>query len=357
MNYKLKNYLLVTISVALMANFSGCAQRTSCDIDDAIAKQSTKDIEVAKLRSTVVKQNVTIKRKGEVFPVNAKAGECYARVLVPEKFTTVKKKVLVKEPSTKLIRVPAKYRFVTKKVLVKEASTKIETIPATYKTVTEKVLVKPATTKLVAIPAQYKMVNERVLVEPAHTEWKKGGGVYSYDTLKRKVTPTGEVMCLVKIPAKYKVITKRVMVKPACTVSKPIPAVYKTVTKKVVETPAKEKVVKIPAVYKTVKVKELVSPETTKTIKIPAVYKTVTQRVKVQDSQVKWLPVLCETNFTRPRIMMMQRALLQAGFDPGSIDGVIGTETKVAVRKYQEANGLATGAITLETLRSLGIYR
>jgi len=58
-----------------------------------------------------------------------------------------------------------------------------------------------------------------------------------------------------------------------------------------------------------------------------------------------------------PRVMMMQRALKRAGFDPGPIDGIIGSKTKEAVRAYQKANGLATGAITLETLRSLGIYR
>jgi len=58
-----------------------------------------------------------------------------------------------------------------------------------------------------------------------------------------------------------------------------------------------------------------------------------------------------------PRVMMMQRALLKAGFNPGPIDGVLGTQTKEAVTAYQKAHGLATGAITLETLRSLGIYR
>jgi len=353
-----KSGLLTAISVALAVSFSGCAQRTSCDIDETISKQSTKDIEVAKLRSAVAKQNVIIEKHYDLFPANAKPGECYARVLTPEEFQTVKEKVLVKEASTKIVKIPAKYRYVDKKVLVKEASTKIVTVPPVYKTVTEKVLVKPATTKLVTVPPVYKTVRQKVMVEPAHTEWKKGRGVYSYDnTLKTKTTPTGEVMCLVKVPPKYKIITKRVMVKPACTISKPVPPVYKTITKKVVVQPAKEIVKKIPAVYKTVKVKEIVSPEMTKEIKIPAVYKTITKKVKVKDSQIKWLPVLCETNFTRPRVMMMQRALLLKGYNPGPIDGIIGSKTKAAVRRYQKAHGLATGAITLETLRSLGIYR
>jgi hypothetical protein len=335
MNKNIKSSLLTAISLALVVSFSGCAQRTSCDIDDAIAKQSTKDIEVAKLQSAVSKQNIIIEKRYELFPTNAKAGECYARVLAPEVFNTVKERVLVKE-----------------------ASTKIVTQPPVYKTVTNKMLVKQATTKLIPVPAVYKTVKQRVLVEPAHTEWKKGNGIYAYrNTLRTKTTPTGEVLCLVKVPAKYRIITKKVMVKPACTASKLVPAVYKTVTKKVVAVPAKEKVIKIPAVYKTIKVREVVCPETTKTVKIPAVYKTITKKVKVKDSQIKWLPVLCETNFTQPRIMMMQRALLQAGYNPGPIDGIIGSKTKAAIRRYQRANNLATGAITLETLRCLGIYR
>ncbi len=358
MNGYIKSGFLTVVSLALVAGFSGCAQRTSCDIDDTISKQSVKDIEVAKLQSQVTQQNVIIEKNYEMFPPNAKAGECYARVLTPEIYNTVKERVLVKEASTKLIKVPAKYRYVNKKVLVKEASTKIQTIPPVYKTVTEKVLVKEATTKLVTVPAVYKNVRQRVMVECAHTEWKKGKGVYSYsNTLSSKTTPTGEVMCLVKVPAKYKIITKKVMVKPACTIRKTVPAVYRTVTKQVVVTPAREEVVNIPAVYRTVRVKEIVCPETTKEIKIPAVYKTITKKEKVKDSEIKWLPILCETNFTRPRIMMMQRALLRAGFNPGPIDGIIGNKTKSAVRRYQKAHGLSTGAITLETLRSLGIYR
>ena len=368
MRLNLSKGVLASVSLALMIGMSGCAQRTSCELDDSFSKQSSKDIEVAKLKEQVVKQNIVIEKKYELLPIGARAGECYARVLVPEKYVTKKIKVLVKEPSTKLVRIPAKYTYVTKKVLVKEASTKIKTIPAKYSIKTKKVLVKEPAVKLVAVPAVYKTVTQKVLVEPAHTDWKSGRNVLSYGncsvdlydracTMRRKTTPTGEVLCLVRTPAKYKLIRKKVMVKPPCTVKKVIPAVYKTVTQKVLVEPAKEKVINIPAVYKTVKVRKMISPEMTKEIEIPAVYKLVDKKVKVCEAQIKWQQILCETNFTRPRIMMMQRALKEAGYNPGPIDGIIGPKTKTAIRKYQKANGLATGAITLETLRSLGIYR
>ncbi len=348
--------VLSVLSIAVIASLSGCTQRTtttSCGTE--LTKQSSKDIEVAKLKSNINK-TVVIKQKSEMLPPNAKPGECYARVMVPAKYITKKVKVLVKEPSTKIVTVPAKFREVTKKVLVKEASTKVVTTPPVYKLVKEKVLVKQPSKKLIPVPAVYKTVKEKVLVKPAHTEWKRGKGLYN-NVIKTKYTPTGEIMCLVKMPPVYKIVTKRIMVKPAGTKEVVVPAVYKTITKKVLEKPAMEKVVKVPAVYKTVKTKELVTPAQTKEIPVPAVYKYVNRTVKVADSQIKWMETICKTNLTMPRVMMIQRALKRAGFFRGEIDGVWGEESQRALTAFQKAKGLATGGITIESLRALGVYR
>ena len=350
-----KSLFAVTISAVVM--LSGCSQRTSCEIDDAFSKQSASDIEVAKLQTKIASQNnVIIEKHYEMFPPNATSGECYTRVLIPERYNIIKQKVLVKEASTKLIRVPATYKTTYKKVLVREASTKLVTKPAVYKTVTQKVLVKESDTKVITTKPIYKTVTQKILVAPAHTQWKIGKQ-YLCNALRQKTNATGEVICLVKVPAKYKVMKKRVLVKPACTITKQIPAKYRVITKKVLVKPACTVSRVIPAVYKKVPTTVLVSPETTKTVSIPAKYRYIDKKVKVRDSELKWLPVLCETNFTRPRIMMVQRALKNAGFNPGPIDGIIGSKTKSAMRRFQKARGLASGALTLETLRALGVYR
>jgi len=345
----------VLTAVLLM---SGCSKRTSCDIDDAFSKQSASDIEVAKLQSEVAEQNndVIIEKRYEMFPPNAEVGECYTRVLIPEKYETVRQKVLVREASTKLIRVPAKYKTTYKKVLVKEASTKLITTKPVYKTVRKRVLVKEPSSTLVTTKPVYKTVRKRVLVAPAHTEWKVGSR-YISQALRQKTNATGEIICLVKVPARYKYITTKELVKPACTISRPKPARYKLITQKILVKPATTIAKTIPAKYKTIATKELVSPETTKTVRIPAKYKYINKKIKVKDSELKWLPVLCETNFTRPRVMMVQRALKNTGFNPGPIDGILGSRTKAAIRRFQKANHLATGALTIETLRVLGVYR
>ena len=41
----------------------------------------------------------------------------------------------------------------------------------------------------------------------------------------------------------------------------------------------------------------------------------------------------------------VQKALAEAGFYKGSIDGVVGTKTKEAIKKFQEANGLKVDGV------------
>lgn len=354
----LQKGLVGFVGLVVLANFSGCAQRTTCEsckADKFFGKQNAKEIEVAKLQTKLAKCT-TINKVYQSVPPNAEPGECYTRVMIPAQYKKVKVKVLVKEPSTKIITVPAKFKDVTTKVLVKEASTKVVTLPPVYKLVKEKVLVKQPETKLIPIPAVYKTIKEKVLVKPAHTEWKLGKGLYD-NVLKTKKTSTGEIMCLVKVPAQYKIVTKKVIVKPAGVKKVTVPAVYKNITKKVLERPAVEKVIKIPAVYKTVHKRVMVSPAEEKVVPVPAVYKYVDRTIKVKDSELKWMRVICKTNFTPNRVMMVQRALKRAGFYNGEIDGIFGPSSQEALRKFQKSRGLATAGVTIESLKALGVYK
>ena len=70
---------------------------------------------------------------------------------------------------------------------------------------------------------------------------------------------------------------------------------------------------------------------------------------------MEWRAVLCETN-ARPKLVSdIQRALQSSGYNPGPVDGVIGRDTTEAIAAFQQEQGLATGGLTMETIRALGI--
>jgi peptidoglycan hydrolase-like protein with peptidoglycan-binding domain len=103
------------------------------------------------------------------------------------------------------------------------------------------------------------------------------------------------------------------------------------------------------------RVQKLVSPARTISIPITAEYQTVTKRAKIAEGRIEWQPILCQTNATPETVTAIQRALLQAGYDPGPIDGIIGSQTMTAVKDYQRAKELPVGNLTIETLQSLGV--
>ncbi len=319
-------------------------------------------------KTTDTMKNVQLPTQNtNLYPPNAKPGECYARVLTPVKYDIKTEKVLAKAADEKITIIPATYTTVQEKVLVKEKSTTLKVIPATYKTVQEKVLISPAKEVLVKVPAKYKTVEEKILVKPAYTTWKQGiNPITGLGTPYHKVTKdgklvsrqdqtTGEIMCLVEVPAEYKTVTKKVLVSAETVEKKVLPAQYKTVEKRVVATPATTKEIVIPAQYKTITVKKIQTAAKTVKTKIPAVYKTVEKRVVASQPVLEWREILCETNTTPDLIRRLQTKLNQQGYRSGPVDGILGRETLSAVVKYQKAHNLATGQLTLATLESLGL--
>ena len=285
------------------------------------------------------------------YPIAAKAGECYARVVNPPVFKTVTEKVLAKAATEKVEIIPAVFVEQEERVLVKPAGKKVvEVIPAVYKIVEDKVLVKPASEKLETIPATYKTLEEKELVKPATTIWKKGRG-----PIEKVDNISGDIMCLVEVPAEYRVIKKTVVDQPASIKRIPIPAEYTVVKRQELVKAAELKEADVPAEYKVVKTRKQSSAAEEKRIPIPAEYQDVTRQQLVSEGTSEWKSILCETNTTVGIVQDIQRALETKGFKPGPIDGVIGSETGAALTAFQKANNLATGGITMETLNKLGV--
>ena len=295
----------------------------------------------------------------DLFPPNARAGECYARVLIPEQYTSKEERVLVKEASESVSVVPATYETVTERVLMKEASTRLEVIPATYETVTERVMVRPAGEKIVKVPATYRTVTERVLDKPAYTVWKRGAAnTFGNGTnvVSQSVNGTGEVMCLVEVPASYKTISKQVVDTPAGTRTVESPAEFKTIERRVLKNPASTREVTIPAEYGTVAVTKLVRPASESRTPVPAQYKTVTKTTKVSDASLAWQSVLCDVNSSPENIRALQSALKEKGYTV-AVDGQLGPGTITAVNRYASSLGIPQGAnyVPLDVIKKLGL--
>ena len=324
---------------------------------------------------------------------SATPGMCFHEHRKAAQYKKDQEKIMISEASEVVEIVPATYKMVPKTVVVKEASTKIVQVPATYKTETKKILVKPAHTTwkkgsgpiqkidsatgeimcLVEVPAEYKTIKIRVIDTPATTktvavpEVTKTIQIRTEDVAAKEVRKT--------VPAKYKTVTKTTKVegdlvwhevhdrsmtaasrtgRQICLVNEP--AVYKTTTKKVLKTPAITKTVSIPAMYKTIKVKTLVTEASEKRTTTPAVYKTVSSQELVEEGRMEWRSILCDTNVTATRITDIQRSLKKKGFNPGPIDGIVGSQTMKAMNQFQKANNLPVDKyLNVESIRALGV--
>ncbi len=351
MNRKIQLSIAAT---AIAVVLSGCnttqpKSELASRLETAEQENSALRNEVAQLERSVASLQGQPAGSASLLPP-AKPGECYARAFVPPQYKPVTKTVLKREASQRVETVPARYEWAEERVMTQEATQKLQIIPAKYAWKEERVLVTEASTKLVEQPAVYENGQEKILVREGYTTGKKGRG-----PIERIDTATGEIMCLVEVPPQYKTVTKRVVKTPASVREVEIPATYKTVKRRVVVEPAKTVGVDVPAQYKTVKVRRLAEKPQERRIDIPAEYQEVSDRVLVSEGQLEWRPILCETNTTPDVVRKLQLALRDAGHNPGPIDGVLGRETMAAVNAYQKANGLASGQLTMETLRKLKV--
>jgi hypothetical protein len=262
-----------------------------------------------------------------------------------------------------LVEIPASYQTVTSRIRVGcptgytdngDDCTREVDIPADYETRTYRTLMKPATTTVVEIPAEYTTRTFQKLVSPATTRVEEIPAEYTTRSWKKLVSPA--TTRVEEIPAEYTTRSFKVLKTPATTRVEEVPAEYTTRTIRKLVKPATTTVVEIPAEYSTRSYRKLVSPAGVRTIDIPAEYTTVTKRRLVQKGGfTEWREVVCDSDITADLVRRVQAALRSAGYDPGPVDNILGSQTKAALKKYQMDKGLPVGDINIETMEALGL--
>jgi hypothetical protein len=324
----------------------------------------------------------------------ATPGMCFHEHYMPAQYEYQNETVLLREASESVSVSEPQYRWVEKEVLVKEESTALKTLQATYRTETKQVIdvaahtiwkkgsgpiqkIDEATGEimcLVEVPATYKTISRRVLNSAANTEQVMVPAVYK--TVKVRELVSGAQEIKTAIPAQYDTVRVEKKVSDVSFVwhevhNKEHPtatrtgnkvcltekaAMYETVTTTVVDVAASSHRVEIPAVYKTVEVTKLVTDAQEVRDEVPAEYNTVVSQELETEGFMEWRSILCKTNMTAGTVGNIQRALTQRDYNPGTIDGVIGSETIHAINAFQRDEGLPVDKyINMDTIKALGI--
>lgn len=301
------------------------------------------------------------------YPQDARPGQCFARVLIPEAATVREEQVIEQPARTEIRMIPAQYEMVDETILVREASVEFQVVPATYRTVVETLLLEPERAEQAMVPAAVETYQERVLVRPAYTTWKTGSGLYGRRISEGAATtsaaepgaegseiPTGELLCRIEVPAEYATVTRTRAAGAAIAQTRIVPARTETIQREVLVSPARVEERRIPAEYRTIKVRRQVAPARQETVIVAATVRTAQTRVVTRPASMEWREVLCETNATPAAIQAVQAALTARGY-PTAVDGRFGPSTLAAMERFQQANGLAVGYLTMDTVRALGV--
>ena len=292
-------------------------------------------------------------QEASLIPPDAKAGECYARVVLPAQYETVEEQVMVKEPSEEISIVPAEYGTAEEEIEVIPATKKLTPVPATYKEVTETIEVKPAIrtwktslkkkalpvskTILTAaeaggvdmnssqpsdcykeyfVPRKFKKITEDILVRNEHNETEVIPAEFEIVEKTIVIKPASKE--IVEVPAVYEETEEQVLVEAEKTVWKKgqnpaqkvsgatgeimclvkIPAKYKTIKKRVLKTPATTKIVEVQEETQVIEVKKLLTDTQIKNIPMPAVYETIEKTQLESEATFSWHNVKDEVEDT-----------------------------------------------------------
>jgi hypothetical protein len=346
----------------------------------------------SKQRRGEVADDLTVARAvASGLPANAESGTCFAEYFNPAEYEKVDLKVIKKEAAKRFEVTQAVYETIEEEVVLQEASEEFVEVPAGFETVTEEVMTRPAyailrderaaartvgdysaaSMRRIETPAEHESLQRHAIVEPART--KKIPIEAKTKTIQVRRLASGPTQTSVEIEAEYQTYEKTVL-KSAASISwrledmpgsgkatgrllcrSELPAKTAKIDKWIVEKPATVQSREIPQESLPVRRRKLVAAATERRIELEAEKRNITRFAKTSDERLEWQRALCRDDATLDLVRALQQALSDKGFPPGPIDGAIGRATLTAVERFQVAEGLATGAITVQTIEALGL--
>ncbi|PHS22295.1 MAG: hypothetical protein COA85_11855 [Robiginitomaculum sp.] len=285
---------------------------------------------------------------------DARPGECFARVLIPARYETRYKDIVVDQGEERIGVRNTRFATQTRDILIRDAAKRYMVRQPVYKAVQERVMVRPAYERLEVEAAVYRHVNEQVQIAPARTAWKPGKSLADWSGVKATKNKLGEVYCLVDIPAETKTVSRRVLVRPARTHTVTVPPLYRTITRHVLVDPGSVEEVQMAAQYDQITTQRLVAEAEQYRTTIAPRTQQIPYRVEIAPARYGWIQVLCNTNASPAAISGVQSQLQQLGYYHGQPNGQLDLSTENAVRAYRQAVNIPHGGyLSLQTMNAL----
>lgn len=276
---------------------------------------------------------------------------CWARATLYPTRTTQTLEIVTRDAVNDIQVRPALLRHQQRQYVEREGAKSYRVQPPSYKQIHEHVQVRPEVRRSIVVPAVFDTKEERIEVESERiiqTPCLMPGD-------KKSKASTRQSLCTKVQPARYKTLKRKILVSPETVREEIEPAVYKTITRWVVDQPARAIETEIPEETASYEVQYIAKTEQIKERQIPPHIVNI-EHVRHDGKTISvWRQAPCSDQLDEALIRQLQNALNAAGQASGTPDGKFGKKTLQAVQSYQLKHGLASGALTLETLQHLGI--
>jgi hypothetical protein len=283
------------------------------------------------------------------------SNSCYGNVLMPSVYDTIIDRVEIRASYTYLKRTPPIFDTIIEMILIRPGYTKYEVIEPVFETEFVKMKVKDMESVIAANAyTETRILTDKIEARPSVKVWRKTKRMKDCKSKDPEDCLTWRVQTL---PAEFIDIQREfpaTLNKNGSNIDQ-IPEQYITFEKKILKREGSFKEVNVlpehKEVIRLVKKRNASFEEVT----VPGVFEEVKRITLISEGgNVEPREVVCPTDY-KEYIRPLQEKLQTLGYDVGTIDGILGRNTKEVLLIYQVENNLPIGQLDFETMKYLGL--